>query len=77
MLARRVAVCSVTRTVFAACSTGVLFAQRYRDAATDFTRAHFVSVDRGNEVLGNRAVALVAVLQPGVVLGEITRRLEL
>ena len=68
MLARRVAVCSVTRMVFAACSTGVLFAQRYRDVAADLTSAHFVSVDRGNEVLGNRSVALVAVLQPGVVL---------
>lgn len=63
MLARRVAVCSVTRLVFAACSTGVLFVQRYDDRVN-----WSVSVDRGHEVLGNRSVALVAVLRPGVVL---------
>lgn len=68
MLARRVAVCSTSRLVFAACSTGVLFVQRYQDQFAQQTRAHFVTIDRGNEVLGNRSVAMVAVLVPGVVL---------
>ena len=68
MLARRVAVCSTSRLVFAACSTGVLFVQRYHDRFAEQTGAHFVTIDRGHEVMGNRSVAMVAVLGPGVAL---------
>ena len=60
--------CSVSRLVFAACSTGVLFVQRYHDRFAEQTGAHFVTISRGHELLGNRSVAMVAVLGPGVAL---------
>lgn len=68
MLPRRVAICATSRLVFAACTTGVLFVQKYANTQAALTGADFVTLDRGFEALGNRSVAMVALLRPGVVL---------